>query len=97
MFPVAVLGMVTVSNEYRAMSVDAIDCDGPISVLIFAIPALVVYGIAGAIFFSRFRERRSRVLSLICGLICLGLIRNIGKAMDEYRENSSEAACGSGL
>lgn len=97
MFPVAVLSMSTMPNEYRAMGVDAIDCDGPISVLIFAVPALAIYGIACSIFFYRFRRLRSFVLGCICGLICMGLIWNIGNATEEHWKNSGEPACGLGL
>lgn len=37
MFPVAVLGLVATPNEYRAIGMEAVDCDGPISVLIAAV------------------------------------------------------------
>ncbi|MDP9872920.1 hypothetical protein [Agrobacterium tumefaciens] len=30
MFPVAVLGLVATPNEYRAIGMKAVDCDGPI-------------------------------------------------------------------
>ncbi|MEE4450531.1 hypothetical protein [Novosphingobium resinovorum] len=97
MLPLAIIGILTMPNEYRAMGADGIDCDGPVSVLIFAVPALVIYGISSAIFLFRFRRRRSLLLGCICGLICAGLIWNIGNAVGEFWRNSGPSACGAGL
>lgn len=95
MLPVAVLGLLAAPNEYRAMGVDAVDCDGPMSVLIFAVPALMTYGIACTIFLSRFRRSRSLVLGCICGLVCAGLAWNVARALEEHGGSRSE--CGAGL
>nr|WP_298098004.1 hypothetical protein [uncultured Shinella sp.] len=97
MLPVAVLGLLATPNEYRAMGVDAIDCDGPISVLIFAVPALVVYAIASMMFLRRFRRLGSFFPGVICGLICVGLIWNIGNAAQERWKSSDAQDCGTGL
>lgn len=93
MFPVAVFGVAGTANEYRAIGVDGVDCDGPLSVLLFALPAITVYGIAASIFFYRFRRRGSLVLGIICGLICVGLLWNIADAVAEQLKNSTEATC----
>lgn len=93
MFPVAALGILGTPNEYRAVGVDAVDCDGPISVMIFAVPALAIYGISSSIFFYRYRQRRSFVLGVICGLMCAGLMWNISNAVAEQWKNSGEHAC----
>ncbi len=52
--PVALLATVLPVNSYQAEGIDALDCDGPASVLLFAIPALLIYG-AGAILLYRKR------------------------------------------
>lgn len=97
MLPVAVLGLLATSNEYRAIGVDAVDCDGPLSVLIFAVPALATYAIAAAIFVLRLQKPRSLILGGLCGLICAGLVWNAGNAVTEHWRNSRESACGAGL
>lgn len=95
MFPVAVLGLVATPNEYRAIGVEAVDCDGPISVLIAAVPALAAYAIIGWMFVWGARRHRSRISAGFCGLVCLALIWNIGAALQEQRRNAAEMACGS--
>ncbi|PRA51824.1 hypothetical protein CQ062_19635 [Ochrobactrum sp. MYb68] len=97
LLPVAVFGMSFPTNEYRAMGIEAIDCDGPITVLIIALPALAVYGVASAVFLSSFRSRRSLFFGLFCGLICLGLGWNIGTAVLEQSRNGQETVCGDGI
>lgn len=94
LLPMAVFGISLPTNEYRAMGIEAIDCDGPVSVLIFALPAFAVYGVASAVFLSSFRRRRSLFFGLFCGLICLGLGWNIGTAVTEQSRNGQETVCG---
>lgn len=93
MSPVAIIGIVGTANEYRAIGVDAIDCDGPASVLIFAVPALMVYAAATFIFLKRRGRRRVLVLGALCGLISLGLIWNIGNAATEQWRNDKQHVC----
>lgn len=64
--PLALAAMTMPANEYKAWGVDAVDCDGPISVYLFAVPALLIYG-AGAIVNGRYRRDR---LNLVCAVIC---------------------------
>ena len=94
MFPVAVLGLVATPNEYRAIGVETVDCDGPISVLIAAVPALAVYAIIGWMFLSGAKRHRSLISACFCGLVCLALVWNIGMALQEQRRNAAETACG---
>lgn len=91
MLPVAVLGVVTTPNEYRAIGIEAADCDGPISVLIPAVPALAAYAFIGWLFLSG--AKRSLISGSICVLVSLALIWNIGAALLEYRRNAVEMAC----
>jgi hypothetical protein len=97
LLPAAVFGTFFPSNEYRAMGIEAIDCDGPVSVMFFALPALAVYGVAFAIFISGFRKRRPLFLGLLCGLISLGLLWNISQALLEGAQNNLEAVCGNSI
>ena len=83
MFPIAVLGLVGTPNEYRVIGIDAVDCDGPISVLIAAAPAFVAYAAIGSMFISGAKHHRSRVAAVFCGLVCLALAWNIGMALRE--------------
>jgi hypothetical protein len=42
--PVAILAAALPANSYKAQGIAALDCDGPISVFIIALPALLIYG-----------------------------------------------------
>lgn len=94
MFPVAALGLVTTSNEYRAIGVAAVDCDGPITVLITGVPVLAVYAIIGWMFLSGAKRHRSLFSACFCGLVCLALVWNISMALQEQRRNAAEMTCG---
>ena len=95
MFPVAFMGLVGTPNEYRAVGIEAVDCDGPMSVLIAAVPALAVYAIIGWMFLSGVRRHRSLSSAVFCGLVCLALVWNIGAALQEHWQNAADTACGS--
>ncbi|PST19847.1 hypothetical protein C7U61_15335 [Rhizobium sp. JAB6] len=91
--PVALLAAVLPVNSYRAQGIKALDCDGPASVLLFAVPALLIYG-AGAILLYR---KRSRRLHLVASLCCLLVLSSVGwNAVAALRESygaSSVEAC----
>jgi len=89
---VVMLGLSGTPNEYRAMGI----CDDPISVLMFAVPALIVYGIASVIFLHRWRQMRFLAPGFLCALLSAGLLWNIGRAGVELRKNSAESICASG-
>jgi uncharacterized YccA/Bax inhibitor family protein len=91
--PLALLGAVSVANEYRAMGVDALDCDGPIGVLIFAVPAILIYGTGAIMNARRFRRRRALVAACLCGLICVPLAINIAAAFKESRRPDVREGC----
>lgn len=96
MAPMAVLGLSGTPNEYRAIGIDAVDCDGPLSVLVFAVPALLVYGVAAAIFLRRWKRLRFLAAGFLCALLSMGLLWNIGNATVELRKNNAEPICASG-
>lgn len=89
LLPVAALALLADANSYRAQGIDAIDCDGPMRVMIFAVPALLAYG-AGAIINGL--GRRFFVAAL-CVAICVPLAFNTAAALGESRKNDREPVC----
>lgn len=74
-------------NEYRAMGMDAVDCDGPLRVLLVAVPGLVVC-VLGLVC-----NRGQRVVSAVCALACVGLMPVLWGAVaaDARQTNACEA------
>lgn len=81
--PLALFAIAIPPNEYRAQGIDALDCDGPISVYLFAIPALLVYGIGAAANARRYRNRLNLSVSVICVVLSLLMAASIGRAYEE--------------
>lgn len=94
-FPLALLGSLLSANEYRGQGIDAIDCDGPIGVLLFAVPAILIcmWGLWLIAFRPSYARYRWVTALLIC-LLCLPLAANIVNAAGEMSKNAREAACG---
>ncbi|WP_448114275.1 hypothetical protein [Mesorhizobium amorphae] len=81
--PAALAAMTIPANEYKAWGVDAVDCDGPISVYLFAVPTLLIYG-AGAVVNGRYlRNRLNLVLAIFSALLCVLIAANIASAVGE--------------
>ena len=84
--PIALMAIITPANEYLAQGIDAVDCDGPLSVFIFAIPAYFLYGL-GFLFFIIGYARNSLqtylALTLLCGLVVLAITPNTIVAFNE--------------
>lgn len=91
LLPVAAMALLADANSYRAQGIDAIDCDGPMSVLIFAVPAMLAYG-AGAIVNGLGRRF---IVAALCVAICIPLALNIVTALGESRKNDREPVCNS--
>ena len=79
--PIALLGIVTPANEYRAWGLDAVDCDGPLGVMLFAVPGLLIYGVGAVAYGSRYRSRLNLVVTGICLVLCLFLGANLMDAV----------------
>lgn len=90
--PLAALAVVLPANVYRAQGIAAPDCDGPLQVLIFALPALLIYG-AGAFLVYRSGRRFHRILSLLCLLVALATLPNIAEAAHELYRNAVDGEC----
>ncbi|HEV2511663.1 hypothetical protein [Bosea sp. (in: a-proteobacteria)] len=92
--PLALIAASLPANEYRdALGIDALDCDGPATVFILAVPALLIFGSGLVINGMAWRKRWRLVLALACAVICAALIANLTRAIVEDREQAM--ACGS--
>jgi hypothetical protein len=90
--PLAALAVVLPANVYRAQGIAAPDCDGPLQVLIFAVPAVLIYG-AGALLAYRAGRRFHRLVSLLCLIIALATVPNIAEAVHELYRNAADGEC----
>ncbi|CAN7402522.1 hypothetical protein LJR251_002482 [Rhizobium rhizogenes] len=91
--PLGILAAVLPANSYKAQGIAALDCDGPMSVIIFALPALLIYG-GGTILLYRDRSRRlHRVAALCCLLVSLVIAWNLIDAAREAYGDASIEAC----
>ncbi|WFU08192.1 hypothetical protein QA646_12860 [Rhizobium sp. CB3090] len=91
--PLAILAAALPANSYKAQGITALDCDGPISVFIIALPALVIYA-AGAILLYRDRSRRFHYMAaLCCLLVTLAVGWNFIAAVRESYGDASIEAC----
>lgn len=90
--PLAALAIILPANVYRAQGIAAPDCDGPLQVLIFAVPAVLLYG-AGALLAYRAGWRFYRIVSLLCLLIALAIFPNIAEATHELYRNAAAGEC----
>ncbi|GLR56087.1 hypothetical protein [Rhizobium indigoferae] len=90
--PLAALAVVLPANVYRAQGIAAPDCDGPLQALIFAVPAVLIYG-AGALLAYRAGQRFHRLVSLLCLVIALAAVPNIAEAVHELYRNAADGEC----
>ena len=91
LLPVAAMALLADANSYRAQGIGAIDCDGPMRVLMFAIPAVFAYG-AGAVIHGLGRRF---VVAALCAAVCVPLAFKMADALGESRKNDREPACNS--
>ncbi|OEC97458.1 MULTISPECIES: hypothetical protein [unclassified Rhizobium] len=90
---VAILAAVLPANSYQTQGIDALDCDGPASVLLFAVPALLIFR-ASAILLYRKRNRRLHlVTALRCVLVFCSIGWNAAAALRESYGPASAEAC----
>ncbi|RFB90155.1 hypothetical protein B5K11_18985 [Rhizobium leguminosarum bv. trifolii] len=90
--PLAALAVVLPANFYRAQGIDAPDCDGPLQVLIFALPVVLIYGV-GTFLVYRAGRRFHRLISLLCLIIALSAVPNIVEAVHELHRNAAADEC----
>jgi hypothetical protein len=97
--PVALLAAIQPVNKYTAFEpgqIGMIDCDGPIGVLILAVPALIVcFGIAVALrMSSAFRGRLALIVVLIALAMAVSVIPNTVQAVIEMSGSDHRDVCG---
>lgn len=92
--PLALIAASLPANEYQdALGIEALDCDGPAAIFIFAVPALLIFGSGLVVNGMAWRKRWRLVLALACALISAALIANLTRAIIQDREQAM--ACGS--
>lgn len=98
--PVTVFGLLASVNKYQNQGISgAVDCDGPLTVMLFIAPSLVVYA-AGAIYYALLLKGGKRSLPAGLMLLCLVMVFAAGKkAWAAYSEKSRpehQQTCGKG-
>lgn len=96
--PVAFLGLALLPNEYESWGGSGVDCDGPF-LLVFAVPAAVVYALLTLVFGIRTVRRRDWVPglgALFCVLLAVGLWGNIREARAELADPDHRLVCDRG-
>lgn len=91
--PLALSAAIMSANEYRGWGLDAVDCDGSVHILIFALPAMAIYGVAAVVNGRQFRNRLNLFVAILSLSICLGLAFKMKQAVDENRRNAAIGAC----
>jgi hypothetical protein len=98
--PLAWLGLVMPANSHLdATGRYGIDCDGPLQVMLFALPALALYGTALIFFLRRLRSHRRPMhvaAAMVAAILCVGLTLNAGSAVAEHHRTDTTETCGQG-
>lgn len=99
--PVAVFTILFPANEYRDMGIGgAVDCDGPLGVMIFVLPSLAVF-LFGTIFYTMHLRRSGRrylwIFLMMCSVLLTALIWKTILAYNEANSPDYIEVCGKGL
>ena len=100
--PVALLAAFALPNAYSIQGIEGgIDCDGPIKVMMFAIPCFLVYGVGVIVLLLTYLRTR-KILNLVgtilfCGIL-LAITPNVIAALSEHNKNITVnvSTCGKG-
>jgi hypothetical protein len=99
--PIALFGLLASVNEYRDQGIGgAVDCNGPLTVMLFTAPSLVVYA-AGAVYYGVLVKGARRSL-LPAALMVFCVVMSCaagGKAWAAYSEKNRpehRETCGEG-
>ena len=90
---VAILAAVLPANSYQTQGIDALDCDGPASVLLFAVPALLIFGASAFLLYRKRNPRLHLVTALRCVLVFCSIGWNAAAALRESYGPASVEAC----
>ena len=94
--PLALLAGMLPVNEYEAMGIAAVDCDGPANILVLAAPVYLLYG-AGMLGFGRLalrggaRRARFAAVAVLCLLVVLAVTPNAVRAWSAARDEVCDA------
>jgi uncharacterized membrane protein len=99
--PIALFGLMASVNEYQDQGISgAVDCNGPLTVMLFIAPSLMVYA-AGVIYYAMLLKNAGRnLMAAVLMLLCLVMVLAAGgKAWAAYSEKSKpehQESCGEG-
>ncbi len=94
--PLALLAGLMPVNEYEAMGIAAVDCDGPAGILVLAAPVYLLYG-AGMLGFGRLalrrgaRRARFAAVAVLCLLVMAAVTPNAVRAWSAARDAACDA------
>ena len=98
--PIALLAALLLPNEYLAQGIEgAVDCDGPLGVMLFAIPSYIIYG-AGVVSFGIIAARKKNwfygITALLCLMVIIIISPNVSQAYREHSSSLHQQTCGEG-
>lgn len=99
--PIALFGLLASVNEYRDQGISgAVDCNGPLTVMLFIAPSLVVYA-AGAAYYGLLLKGGGRslpagALMILCVVLMLASGGKSWAAYSEKRRPEHRESCGEG-
>lgn len=95
--PIAMMAMLVMPNEYAGLNLQAIDCDGPIAVMLFVIPCYLVYSVGLFSFARSFYHHRkwsALVIGIFCCLLMIALSFNTIAAYQAHEDVNHKEMCG---
>jgi hypothetical protein len=87
--PLALFAAMHPPNEYQALGINALDCDGPGETYLFAVPALLIYGAGLAVNGLQWRKRLNALAALLCVAICAAVMINVARAVQEDQRQAA--------
>jgi hypothetical protein len=99
--PIALFGLLASVNEYRDQGISgAVDCNGPLTVMLFIAPSLVVYAAGAAYYGLLLKGGRQSLLTAALMTLCVVMtLASGGKswaAYSEKRRPGHRESCGEG-
>lgn len=89
--PLALFAASHPPNEYQAtLGINALDCSGPFETYMFAVPALLIYGLGSILNGLQWRSWTNAFAALFCLVICIAVIANVSRARTEELEQAAE-------
>jgi prepilin signal peptidase PulO-like enzyme (type II secretory pathway) len=83
--PITLFGLILPVNDYEAQGISAVDCDGPLSVMLFVGPSLAIYAVATVYYALLLKGQKRNLLVFLCAVM---MVVAGAKAWTAYREKS---------